>query len=91
MKDYKFSDGTYVPAGTLVVAPVASTHRDAENYENSDIFDPLRFVNLREEDASGNGGVKYQYVATSTEYLGFGHGRHAWSVLLPNDSYGSCY
>ncbi|KAI0814828.1 cytochrome P450 [Irpex lacteus] len=77
MKDYKFSDGTYVPAGTLVVAPVASTHRDAENYENSDIFDPLRFVNLREEDASGNGGVKYQYVATSTEYLGFGHGRHA--------------
>ncbi|KAI0095013.1 cytochrome P450 [Irpex rosettiformis] len=75
LKDFKFSDGTFLPAGTLAVAPVASTHRDAENYEDSANFDPLRFVKLRNED--GNGGVKYQFVATSVEYLSFGHGKHA--------------
>lgn len=82
LKDFKLSDGTFIPAGTLVVAPAMSTHRDSENYQDSNQFDPLRFANLRNEDKSGNGGVKYQFVATSVDYLGFGHGKHAWCVAI---------
>jgi cytochrome P450 len=78
VKDVQFSDGTRLPAGTLAVAAAVSTHRDTENYASSDTFDPLRFVNLREDDPTGHGGVKYQFVTTSSEFLGFGHGKHAW-------------
>lgn len=80
LKDLKLSDGTFIPTGTLVVAPALPTHRDPENYTNSDEFDPLRFVNLSNEERSGNGSAKYQFVTTSAEYLGFGHGKHAWCV-----------
>ncbi|PCH34274.1 cytochrome P450 [Wolfiporia cocos MD-104 SS10] len=74
LKDVVLSDGTMIPAGTFVAAAATSTHLDEENYENAEIFNPFRFSDKRLEDGEKN---KHQYVSTSSEYIGFGHGKHA--------------
>ncbi|KAG8219285.1 cytochrome P450 [Butyriboletus roseoflavus] len=74
MKDFTFSDGMFVPKGTTISAAARSIHRDETFYENPDAFEPFRFADLRGEDGEG---VKHQLVSTTTEYLPFGHGRHA--------------
>jgi len=74
MQDITFSDGTLIPAGTLVASASTATHRDARNYENPDVFDPFRFADMRMEDGAG---IKHQYVSSSPEYVAFGHGKHA--------------
>lgn len=73
-KDLTLSDGTYVPAGTILTAIVASTHHDENNYENAGAFDPFRFSRLREQE---DDTTKHQYVSTSGKDISFGHGRHA--------------
>jgi len=75
MKDFTFSDGTFIPKGTLVVVPSRCLHLDNEHYDNAHVFDPFRFSNVRDEEGDG---TKYQFVSTSMEYLSFGHGKHAW-------------
>ena len=79
LKDFTFSDGTIVPKGTTVVAAARSIHRDEANYESALDFDPFRFSRLREGDGEG---VKHQLVSTTSEFLSFGHGRHAWHALF---------
>ncbi|KAH9929775.1 cytochrome P450 [Fomitopsis serialis] len=74
IKDLTLSDGTCVPAGTILTAIVASTHHDENNYENADAFDPFRFSRLREQE---DDTTKHQYVSTSGKDISFGHGRHA--------------
>ena len=75
MKDLTLSDGTFIPAKTIIVAPASPTHEDTDNYSNPLVFDPWRFSDMRAEEGEGN---KHQFVTTSTEYLVFGHGKHAW-------------
>jgi len=72
--DFTFSDGTYIPSGSFVSAAATPTHHDDKFYENPEIFNPWRFAELRSEEGEG---VKHQMVTTSTEYVAFGHGRHA--------------
>ena len=72
-------DGTYIPKGTVMVAPAQATHFDNENYANAAVFDPFRHVREKEKDGSA---VKHQYVTTSAAYVPFGHGKHAWCVPL---------
>ena len=76
MKDFTFSDGTFIPKGTTIVAPSKCLHLDNEHYDNAHVFDPFRFsastCDEEEEDA------KHHFVSTGTEYLPFGHGKHAW-------------
>ncbi|PSS38092.1 hypothetical protein PHLCEN_2v72 [Hermanssonia centrifuga] len=74
MQDFTFSDGTFVPKGSLVSAAAGPMHQDEEFYEDAEIFNPWRFVNMREEEGEG---TKHQMVTTSSEYVPFGHGRHA--------------
>ena len=78
LKDFTFSDGTFVPKGTVVVAAIRSIHYDETFYENVHTFKPFRFSDLHEEDGEG---VKHQFTLTRTEYLPFGHGRYAWYDL----------
>ena len=75
LKDFTFSDGTFVPKGTMVSAAAQSIHLDSDYYENGDVFDPWRFSSMRDEEGES---VKHQLVATNVEYIAFGHGRHAW-------------
>lgn len=76
LKDFTFSDGTFIPQGSFVSAAEAPTHFDEANYECADVFNPWRFVD--EEDMES---MKNQMVTTSTEYVTFGHGRFAWWVI----------
>lgn len=88
LKDLEFSDGTKICAGTILVAPVTSTHQDDEYYTDADVFDPWRFVKMQKEDANGN-EARYQYSTTAPDYVTFGHGRHAWCVSFLRDDHRS--
>ena len=87
MKDFTFSDGTLIPEGGFVSVIEQPMHHDPEHYENPDVFNPWRFVELRESfqqhagDADEARPPRYGVVSTSAEYVTFGHGRHAWCVL----------
>ncbi|OSX67133.1 hypothetical protein POSPLADRAFT_1051288 [Postia placenta MAD-698-R-SB12] len=59
--------------GTLVVAASFATHTDEKYYENSEIFQPFRFSEMRMEGDA----IRKQYVNTSREFITFGHGKHA--------------
>ncbi|KAJ7021773.1 cytochrome P450 [Mycena alexandri] len=74
VKDFTFSDGTVVPAGTLIAVPILAEHHDERNYPNAQIFDPFRFSRMR--DVAGE-GLKHQMVTPSPSFLTFGLGRHA--------------
>ncbi|KZT72304.1 cytochrome P450 [Daedalea quercina L-15889] len=74
LQDTTLSDGTFIPAGTLVAGASTATHHDARNYENPDVFDPFRFADMRTEEGEA---IKHQFVSTSPEYVPFGHGKHA--------------
>ena len=75
LKDFTFSDGTFLPAGTHISVASGAIHHDGELYKNPHEFDPFRFANMRDEDGEG---AKHQMVSTSTDYIPFGHGKHAW-------------
>lgn len=77
LTDVTLSDGTRIPAGTFVYAAAAATHRDEENYDNPNVFDPFRFSKIKEESER----VKRQFVSTAPDYVPFGHGKYAWYVL----------
>lgn len=73
MKDVELADGTHIPRGTLLA--VASTrHWDPEVYPEPEAFDGYRFYKLRQEKNKENTS---QFVSTSQDHLGFGHGEHA--------------
>lgn len=79
VKDFTFSDGTVLPAGTSLAVASFATHHDEELYANPYEFDGFRFANLREEDGES---IKHQMVTTNADYVPFGHGRHSWLVNL---------
>ncbi|KAJ7760789.1 cytochrome P450 [Mycena olivaceomarginata] len=74
MKDFTFSDGTTVPAGTLIGVAILSEHHDETNYTNAGVFDGFRFSRMREQAGEG---IKHQMVTPTPDYLFFGLGRHA--------------
>ncbi|KAL4246127.1 cytochrome P450 family protein [Abortiporus biennis] len=69
LQPYTFSDGTHIPKGSMISVPSGAIHFNPVYYPDPMKFDPWRFV--------GDGEVKHQVVATSAEFLTFGHGRHA--------------
>ena len=79
LKDYTFSDGTFIPKGTVMMAAARCVHYDEEIYPNAHTFEPFRFSDLRGEDGEG---AEHQYLSTAPEFLPFGHGPHAWYAVL---------
>jgi cytochrome P450 len=77
VRPFTFSNGVTIPAGTLVAAPMSAIHMDEEVYSNAQNFDGFRFSKLSGLDGDAT-ETKYQAVTTSSEYLSFGYGRHAW-------------
>lgn len=78
MEDYTLSDGTFLPKGSVVSINAMSNHRNDRNYTNATSFDGFRFARKRENSTEDE--AKHQMVATSSDYLAFGLGKHAWSV-----------
>jgi cytochrome P450 len=83
MKDFTFSDGTFIPKGTMIGVAARCVHHDEKFYENANAFEPFRFAEMNEEDSEG---VKCQFVSTAIEYLAFGHSNHAWYVVFISSS-----
>ena len=75
LKDFTFSDGTFIPKGTFLAALARPVHVDEIFYEDPLTFKPFRFAEARE---GTNDAVKNQMTTTSPQYLLFGHGKHAW-------------
>ena len=75
MKDYTFSDGTFIPKGMLVAVASRCLQHDEKFIKNPNVFQPFRFAEMYKED---NDETKGQLVATSMENLDFGYGRHPW-------------
>ena len=80
MKDYTLSDGTHLPKGTLIAVNSHAVHHNSELYDNPNEFQPFRYSSIR--DQSLEESTRNQMVATASSYIGFGHGKHAWSVIL---------
>ncbi|KAI6043534.1 cytochrome P450 [Pisolithus marmoratus] len=73
LQDIRLSDGTVIPKGTFLSVPTYAIHHDQDIYENPDVFDPLRFVRLK--DTSQNADSRFQLAAVSRESLTFGFGK----------------
>ena len=88
MKDFTFSDGVRIPAGTFVCVPLYATHYDDQTYAESSKFDPNRFAADAPEAgatalAEKDGEHRQQQMVTPTpQYLSWGLGRHSWYVFL---------
>ncbi|KAM3455212.1 hypothetical protein NHJ6243_008618 [Beauveria neobassiana] len=66
-------DGTHFKKGARL--GVTSTHfREASIYENPEVWDPYRFVRMRDDPAKQN---MAHLVSTTPEHNAFGHGQHA--------------
>ncbi|KAF9533018.1 cytochrome P450 [Crepidotus variabilis] len=77
MKDYQFSNGVTVPAGS-VVGVMVNHHTSKDIFEEPYKFDGFRFVKMREQAiTAGLTEKKFNMVTTGIESLAFGHGRHA--------------
>lgn len=71
--EFKFSDGTVIPAGAKVGASSLILHRDPEVYDDPGIFDGFRFCGPKYEESKEKSPVM-----TSSNFHLFGHGRHPW-------------
>lgn len=78
------SDGTTLPAGTRIMVSDDKVHDDTVFPEASK-FDVARFMNLRQQPGNEN---KHQFVTTTAEHMGFGHGQHACPGKLSDLPYG---
>ena len=75
LKPITLSNGTHLPAGTKLLAPLAGFSRDPALYPDPTTFDPLRFLRLREQSKSDSN--RYQFTSLSDGNMNFGAGRHA--------------
>ncbi|OJD34743.1 cytochrome p450 [Diplodia corticola] len=68
------SDGTTIPAGATTAVPTLHMQSAERWGPTAGAFDGARFLRLRAQPGCEN---RHQFVTTSAEHLGFGHGRHA--------------
>lgn len=93
LKDFTFSNGTFVPAGYNIAAALAATHHDDVSLLDTVVKEstdtrPLKanYANAREFDGfrfahmrEGDGeSIKHQMVSLTLDYITFGTGRHGW-------------
>ncbi|KAH7045173.1 cytochrome P450 [Macrophomina phaseolina] len=72
-KTFTLSDGSVIPKDAYVsVGPTLM--QDPNVWPNAHVFDPYRFLKLRNQPGNEN---KYQFVTTSCESTVFGHGHHS--------------
>ena len=75
IKPFTFSNGVTVTPGETLASPAGAIHLDDAVYDDAYKFDAFRFSKMRERDGDS---AKVHSVNTSTEFLSFGHGEHAW-------------
>jgi cytochrome P450 len=75
LQDYRFQDGTFIPAHSFLTASLSSVHGNAAVYTDPTEFKPWRFAEQRDEPG---GSLRHQLTSTSPDYLLWGIGKHAW-------------
>jgi len=73
LRDFTFSNGTVIPAGTIVSVASYAMHRDDEIYERADTMNPFRFSDMRAQEGES---IKHQMVGVDSSFMLFGGGRH---------------
>ncbi|KAJ0385947.1 hypothetical protein COL922a_005315 [Colletotrichum nupharicola] len=80
-KPVTLKDGTTLPAGTNIAVPMVGPLQDDSHYTDPNLFDPYRFVSIRDEMRSDPlqyaNKEQYQFVSSTKENMAFGFGRHA--------------
>ncbi len=62
----------------MIYAASDPVHLDSAIYPNADQFGGFRFERLTDQDSDDKDvDLRYQLVATSADYLAWGHGKHA--------------
>ncbi|KAJ7599417.1 cytochrome P450 [Mycena floridula] len=74
MSDFTFSNGTTVPAGTVLAVTSRDIHADETMYPNAREFQGFRYSDMRMLEGQA---LKHHFVTTGADYMGFGHGKHA--------------
>ena len=74
MESFTLSDGTRIPKGAYLQVPTFDMPDGDRWGPNKHKFDGRRFLDLRNQPGQEN---RWQFVTTSAEHLGFGHGQHA--------------
>ncbi|KAJ4390619.1 hypothetical protein N0V93_004215 [Gnomoniopsis smithogilvyi] len=75
--------GVHIPCGNLCAVPSLAVLTDSDKYPSPDVFDPFRFVDLREKVNTGERlpdhmeRARMSFPATSNDYLAWGNGRQA--------------
>jgi cytochrome P450 len=69
LRPHTFSDGTYIPAGTIIGVPPTPHQLDSDNYANPNELDPFRFENTKDGDIT-----RKHFTSVDTEYISFGFG-----------------
>lgn len=73
-KDVTFSDGTFLPKGTLFEIDASVRYEDPKLWESPEQFDGLRFLRLREQTQEKS---SHQFVTANGDYVFWGVGKHA--------------
>lgn len=79
LKPFTFLDGTCLPTGTVLAVATQPQHLDANLHPSPDEFDGFRFSkhHVQYQGSESGGGMRYQLVTTSPDFLAWGYGRHA--------------
>lgn len=82
LKPITLSNGQVIPAGCVVEVAAHSAMNDPKLVADPDVFDPLRYYKMREQEGleglgKAGAGATNQFVSVNSGNLTFGYGRHA--------------
>lgn len=79
LKPFTFLDGTCLPTGTVLAVATQPQYLGASLHSSPDEFEGFRFSKHYEQHQPvlAGGGMRYQLVTTSPDFLAWGYGRHA--------------
>ncbi|KAI0124293.1 cytochrome P450 [Xylariales sp. AK1849] len=75
VKPIDLSDGTHLPSGTDILAPLSGLSQDERYFPDPEVFDGLRFWKLRQQSIEA--ANRWQFTSINDLNMHFGLGKHA--------------